>query len=115
MKRDHKALGLFAFTEMAHERQTLAVFEQHCLRFRRRKLFRGGALRLTVGLVALFARELGAALIFERLGRFALHRDVHQRSRHAVGRRAVECRRSRDEYSRLCRFFHNCDLLVAKL
>ena len=32
---------------MAHERQALTVFEQHCLRFRRRKLFRGGALRLT--------------------------------------------------------------------
>ena len=115
MKRDHKALGLFAFTKMSHERQALAVFEQHCLRFRRGELFRGGALRLAVGLVALFARELGAALIFKRLGRFALHRDVHERSRHAVGRRAVECRRSRDEYSRLCRFFHNCNLLVSKL
>ena len=115
VKRDHEAFGMFALAEMTRKRQALAVFEQHRLRFRRGELFRGGALRLAVGLVALFARELGAALAFERLGRLTLHRNVHERPRHAVGRRAIERCRSRDEYSRLCRFFHNCDLLVSKL
>ena len=55
--------GVFAFAQMAHERQSVAVFKQHRLRFRRGKPVRRRFLRLAVKLVMALPREMVAAFM----------------------------------------------------